>query len=123
MLPTTLSSVAPRGNSTTTISLSSTGNFSPFLYLSLHLGHILDGSRGLQLNGQLSTILILGRISAKARTIVLFPEPFGPLTSKPPIFGLIALIKMASLSLSKPTIAEKGKTSLFLCITCLLHSE
>jgi len=53
---------------------------------------------------------------AKARTIVLFPEPFGPLISKPPTFGLIALIKMASLSLSKPTIAEKGKTSLFLCI-------
>jgi hypothetical protein len=36
--------------------------------------------------------------------------------SKPPIFGFIALIKIASLSLSKPTIVEKGKTSLLLCI-------
>jgi hypothetical protein len=57
--------------------------------------------------------LIFGRMSVSERTIVLFPEPFGPFMSKPPIFGLIAFIKMASLSLFKPTIAENGRTDLF----------
>jgi hypothetical protein len=76
---------------------------------------MLEGSSGLQLNGQFLITLIFGRTSAKERTIVLFPEPFGPLMSKPPIFGLIAFIKMASLSLSKPTIEEKGRSSRFLC--------
>jgi hypothetical protein len=114
-LPTTRSSVAPRGRSTTTMSFSSVGSFVPFLESSMHAGHMLEGSSGLQLNGQFLITLIFGRTSAKERTIVLFPEPFGPLMSKPPIFGLIAFIKMASLSLSKPTIEEKGRTSRFLC--------
>jgi hypothetical protein len=59
--------------------------------------------------------LIFGRMSANDLTIVVFPDPFGPLMSTPPIFGLIAFIKIANLSLSKPTIAENGKTNLFLC--------
>jgi hypothetical protein len=77
---------------------------------------MLDGSLGLQLNGQSLTTLIFGRMSAEDRTMVLFPEPFGPLISKPPILGLIAFIKIANFSLSKPTIAENEKTSLFRCI-------
>ncbi len=114
-LPTTRSSVAPSGKSTTVISLSSTGRFSPFRYLSRHFGHIFVGSYGLQLKGHPLTTLILGRISANARTIVVFPEPLGPRINSPPILGFMAFIRMASLSFSRLTIAENGKVTLF-CI-------
>ena len=70
---------------------------------------MLDGSLGLQLKEQSFTTAVSGKMSAKARTIVVLPEPFGPRINTPPILGLIAFIKTASLSLSKPTMAEKGK--------------
>jgi len=93
-LPNTLSSVAPSGRS----------NHSHFF-----------------LNWQFFTVLMLGRILARAPTTVVFPKPFGPRMSKPPTFGLIALIMMASFSLSKPTIAENGYTTL-LCMRQSLGS-
>lgn len=73
---------------------------------------MFDGSYGLQLKGQFFTVFMLGRMSAKARTTVVFPEPFGPRMSSPPTFGFMALIMMASFSLSKPTMAENGNTTL-----------
>jgi hypothetical protein len=57
-------------------------------------------------------------MSVKERTIVVFPDPLGPLISIPPILGLIALIKIASLSLFNATIAENGKTNRFLSNPC-----
>ena len=69
---------------------------------------MLDRSYGLQLNGQSLTVCIFGRMSASPRTTVVFPEPFGPRISTPPIFGLIALMRVASFSLSNATMAEKG---------------
>ena len=69
---------------------------------------MLDGSCGLQLNGQPLAIFIFGRISISARTAVVFPEPLGPRIKIPPIFGLMALMIIASFSLSKATMAEKG---------------
>jgi hypothetical protein len=50
-------------------------------------------------------------MSAKALTKVVFPEPFGPRIKTPPILGLMAFISRASLSLSRETTPEKGKTT------------
>ena len=76
---------------------------------------MFDGSFGLQLNGWSFTTVIFGSMSTRARTMVVFPEPFGPRMRAPPIFGLMALMRIASLSLSRLTKAEKGKTIRF-CI-------
>jgi hypothetical protein len=82
---------------------------------------MFEGSSGLQLNGWSFTTVIFGNMSTKARTIVVFPEPFGPRMSTPPILGLMALIRMASFSLSMLTKAEKGKTVRFcILIRCSL---
>ena len=78
----------------------------------MHLWHMLDGSWGLQLKGQFLTASIFGKTLVSPRTTVVFPEPLGPRIKTPPIFGLIALIIIASFSLSKETMAENGYTIL-----------
>lgn len=76
---------------------------------------MLVGSVGLQLKWQIVDTVIFGRMSARARTTVVLPEPFGPRINTPPTFGLIALMSMANRSLSRSTIAENGKSVRF-CI-------
>ncbi len=73
------------------------------------------GFFGLQLKRQIVDKVIFGNMSAKARTTVVLPEPFGPRIKTPPIFGLIALISIASRSLSRSTTAENGNSAR-LCI-------
>lgn len=72
---------------------------------------MLDESSGLQLKGQSLITLIWGKMSARDLTSVVFPEPFGPRMRSPPILGFMAFIKMANLSLSRSTMAEKGRTT------------
>jgi len=102
--------VAPSGKSTIAISRSSEGSSLSLWYRSLQRVHMFVGSLGLQLKWQIVDVVILGNISAKARTTVVLPEPFGPRIKTPPIFGLIALISIASRSLSRSTMAENGNS-------------
>jgi len=56
---------------------------------------------------------MFGRILVNDRTNVLFPVPFGPDISTPPILGAIRASFRAIYTSFKPSSKENGITSLF----------
>ena len=117
--PTTRSSVAPRGKSTTgtmRVRLLDLGCSAQ----KLHSG---DGRTGSQLYGQPATTLTNGNIDANARTAVLLAVPRCPIIITPPIDGSMTHNANASLSSLWPTMAVNGKTWWMLgCLTSLTSS-
>ncbi len=106
-VPTTRSSVAPSGRSTT-----GTGFFSDFLRgpgMLAQCGQDSAGLSGSQLYGQPTTARIGGSRAASARIAVDLPVPRSPKTSTPPTAGSTAAISSAWRISSWPTMAEKGK--------------
>ena len=110
--PTTLSSVEPKGSSTTRMFLVSTSYPSD-----LHESQSESLSSGSQLKAQPLITFIGGKRSAKALTAVVFPVPLSPLIKTPPILGFIAFSIRDFLTSSWPTIAVNGKIRFFNSLT------
>src|SRR5438270_1289438 len=107
MVPTTLSSDALMGSSTTRIRRVVTGR-GPLSARSRQSRQKVSGSSGRQPKWQPSTTCWSGSSRASARTAVDLAVPFSPRISTPPIAGLMALRTRASFMRSCPTIAVKG---------------
>jgi len=87
-LPTTRSSEAFSGRSTTSTGRSSYERRSPDASRDRHSEH--GGTPRRHPNRQPDTVSFTGRIDANARTAVVFPVPFSPRISTPPIVGSTA---------------------------------
>ena len=107
-VPTTRSSVAPRGNSTRAAGRSKD---CLSIVLTAQCGQTSAASAGAQPKGHPATTSISGSKCARARTAVDFAVPLCPRISTPPIVGLMAFSRSASLMDSCPTMAVNGKTT------------
>ena len=101
--PTTRSSLAPTGNSTSRAgrTVPTVASWGP----STHAG---SGACGSQENRQPVTTSTSGSTAARARTAVDLAVPFSPRTSTPPIAGDTALSTSARRRSSIPTMALNG---------------
>src|SRR5579864_958061 len=117
IVPTTRSSDALIGSSTTRMRRVATGSL-PAFARSRQSMHQSSGSSGWQPKWQPSTTSCSGSSRARARTAVDFPVPFSPRISTPPIVGLIAFRTRASFICSWPTIAVNGHEyrSIAICV-------
>src|ERR1700694_187116 len=109
IVPTTRSSEALIGSSTTRMRRLCEGSTPADLRRSRQSAHSASTSDGSQPKWQPSTTLCSGRSLASARTAVDLPVPFSPRMRTPPIVGTIAFKIRASFIDSWPTIAVKGK--------------
>src|SRR6266566_6821684 len=109
MVPTTRSSEALMGSSTTRMRLLWEGRRPADLSLVWQSSQRASLSEGSQPKWQPSTTSCSGRSLARARTAVDLPVPFSPRMRTPPMVGTTALRIRASFMDSWPTIAVKGK--------------
>src|SRR5205823_4437383 len=106
--PTTRSSEALIGSSTTRIRRRARGSVSPAAIRARQSAHSASRSEGSQPKWQPSTTSCSGSSRARARTAVDLPVPFSPRISTPPIVGTMAFRIRASFIDSWPTMAVKG---------------
>src|SRR5882762_8050486 len=109
MVPTTRSSDALMGSSTTRMRLLWEGRRPADLSLARQSSQRASLTEGSQPKWQPSTTSCSGRSLARARTAVDLPVPFSPRMRTPPMVGTTALRIRASFIDSWPTIAVKGK--------------
>src|SRR6266851_153860 len=109
MVPTTRSSEALMGSSTTRMRRLWDGRTPAESKRRRQSVHSASLSEGSQPKWQPSTTSCSGRSLASARTAVDLPVPFSPRMRTPPIVGTMALRINASFIDSWPTIAVKGK--------------
>ena len=108
IVPTTRSSEALMGSSTTRIRRLWCGRVPAAISLARQSSHSASRSAGSHPKWQPSTTSCSGSSLASARTAVDLPVPFSPRMSTPPIVGTIAFRIRASFIDSWPTIAVKG---------------
>src|SRR3990170_1506329 len=106
-LPTTRSSEAFNGRSTTSTGRSSYASDSPCASRDRHSPQ--GGTPRRQPNRHPDTVSFAGRTAANARTAVVFPVPFSPRIRTPPIEGSTAFTRRPFFRSSWPTIALNGK--------------
>ena len=102
--PTTRSSVALTGSSTTRLVKGTVLKCPSFFWQSLHRFPL----SGLQWKGQPSTTSTCSMRSVSPRTAVDFAVPFSPRIKTPPSAGLMRFKISASFICSCPTMAVKG---------------
>ena len=107
-VPTTRSSVALTGSSTTRMGTLSSFMRAPAAAFLRQSSQKNSGAAGSQRHAQPATARMAGSSSAAARTAVDFAVPFSPLISTPPKDGMTILSKSAFFISSCPTMAEKG---------------
>src|ERR1017187_2904134 len=119
MLPTTRSSLALMGSSTTRIWRGWRGSSSPAALRVLQSRHCCSPGSGGQPNWHPTTTSCSGTSRASARTAVDLAVPFSPRIRTPPIAGLMALRTSAWRMGSWPTMAVNGKTERPTCMARL----